>query len=189
MAKEGEFPEVVAEARPKYGTTELLVVPNATFSSQTSTALGANTLYYFPLEVRTPITITQFTIEVTAVKTGMAVRVGIYRADKDWQPTSLVSDAGTISVGSQVVATLSGLSISLQEGRYLIAFHSESNPTLRDIKGGSPNLGPTLGSSAMPWSFSVSKTYAALADPGTVWDTVNSSSSGQHYLVFLGITP
>ncbi len=189
MTREGEFPEVVAEARPKYGTTELLTIPNVFFANVTTALMVTNALYYFPFTIRTPVTITAMTIEVTTARTGKAVRLGIYRADKDWQPTSLVKDAGTLSVGSIAVVPLTGLSISLQEGRYLIALHSEANPVLRAGRGAVPFFLAALGANTFNSIQSVSKTYAVLADPGTPWDTVEAYASGFYYPVFLTLTP
>jgi hypothetical protein len=79
--------------------------------------------------------------------------------------------------------------VTLQEGRYLIAATLEEAATLRQIGGATPftGLNSALSATMMPYEFKVSKAYAALADPGTAWDTVSVSPVGFRYWVFLSV--
>ena len=189
MVREGEVPSAVNEGRPYYGTTALLVIPNSQATTQSTFAPSSNTLYYEPMILRNPVTITAVTIEVTVAKTGKDVRVGIYEADKNWQPGKLISDIGALSVNDVAVVSINSLSIKLKEGRYLIALHSQDNPTLRAIRCGMAFSPSTLGASAVLTNLYVAKTYAVLADPGTAWTNISAGTLPFYHTVFLSITP
>ena len=179
-----------AEARPKAAATELLIVPNVGFIAQGSSALTATRLYYMSFVVRTSITVTQMTIEVTAASgAGTGVMVGIYKADTDWQPTTLELDGGELLTDAIAVVSVTGLSTVLQPGNYLIAMHAESNPTLRYARGAAPFINPVVSATILPSFLYVAKAYAALSNPGTAWDTPTYATTPLQYYVFLGITP
>lgn len=180
---------VPVEARPKTGATALLTIPNICFISTSTVALVAGRLYYMPFMVRTPITVIGMTIEVTAASgAGTGVDVGIYRADTDWQPTSLVSDVGELLTDAIAVVSSGVLNIALVEGNYLIAMAAESTPTLRTVSGGVPFANPVLSVNLLVGGLAVAKLYGALADPGTLWDNPLYGNLFRYY-VFLGVTP
>ena len=130
-------------------------------------------------------------LEVTTAGVASSVaRLGIYNADADWQPTTLVVDAGTVAVDSTGVKTIT-LSpvVTLAPGKYLLALLSNGAPTLRGAFVYSNYVGysSTLGGSAMTISLSVSQAYGALPDPGTDWTDTVATANPFRYFVFVRV--
>lgn len=170
----------IAEGRAKVGATPSLSVPGIDMIGVgTGTALTVNQVRYFPTVVVTAITLDQLVVEVaTAGAAGKLVRLGIYNADSDWQPTSLVLDAGTVAVDSTGVKTIS-ISQVLAPGRYLLALNSDGTPTLRLIRGGTRSIGinPILGTSPFRNTFSASQTFGTLPSTGTAVTAYTTSTN------------
>lgn len=176
--------EEIPEGRGKYNTTQLLSIPglSAPVSGATLT-LTADRIYYYPIRVRTPITIDQITIEVTgAAGAGEKARGAIYEADVDWQPDARSVATAEIAIDANAVIDTAITETTLQEGRYLLAITCEGNITLRCEQYG-PAWGmyiPTLGGSPSIAETYVAAAYAVLPDPGTAWDTVATQSYFKH---------
>lgn len=141
--------------------------------------MTADVIYYQPMVVRTPITIDGIVIEVTtAASAGKLGRLGLFKADTDWQPTDLVKDAGTVAIDANAVKTASFTAIELQEGRYLLAFNCNESVVLRGLRAffeGRPVI-TTIGANPYVYSMSVAVTFAAFGATGTDWDTVSSGA-------------
>lgn len=187
---DAHHPEEIPEGRGYYNTTTLLSLPGAIALTWSAKAYAKNNVYYFPIHVRTPITIDQVTFEVTvAGGAGKKARIAIYAADTNWQPGAQSVASAELAIDAVAVVNGALTDTELREGRYLIALTLEDNTTLRGIWYGGQMLGwsPTLGADADPQRIYVSKTYAALADPGTAWDTIGTSATGLIYPVFLQV--
>lgn len=181
-------PLPIPQGRLKISGTTHYSIPGVEASSAGTFAISANTIRYAPIYVTTPITIDQMAIEVT---TGGAAsttaRLGIYNADLDWQPTSLVVDAGTVAVDSTGVK-IASVNVTLPPGRYLLALNSDGAPTLRRVLGGAMFLGyaNTLGASPFIVIPNTTQTYGVLPNPGTAISNISSGSSAStHHYIFL----
>lgn len=175
--------------RGKWNTTRALSIPGTTVYNIGDLSPAENYIYYFPIKVDTPITIDQLVIEIiTEAEEGSKARLGIYKADIDWQPTSLVVDAGEVAIDAIAVVAAT-VNVTLQEGRYLLAYTSNKEPTLRTVWAAPTLIGfsPTLGEDTMVSFITVSQGYAALADPGIAWDTIEASADGVAYWVFVRV--
>lgn len=180
----------VARGRPKYGATELIMQLSGDPYSMSTISLALNVVHYFPMIVHTPITIDSFFVEITiAGGAGTKGRFGIYKADTDWQPTDLVVASAEFAVDGVAVVETALASTVLQEGRYLKAITMNATATFTCSRGTSKLLGAisTLGANAPVLGINVAKAYAALADPGTAWDTVVNTALGFHDAVWIGI--
>lgn len=113
------------------GADEWSLPPGCLATSTASTvALSAGTIWEFPFAPRSPITLTAIAVRCSTLAASSLVRVGICAADDDWQPSSLL-DERTFDTTSTGVKSVTGLSISLPAGRYLILQRSEGgNPTM-----------------------------------------------------------
>lgn len=177
-----------ASGRAKGGGVTFPSIPGVSHVTATTFARAANIVYYEPFYVEDPCVIDELWTEITAGgSAGTTARLGIYNADEDWQPTSLlVGPATTVPVDSTGVKKLTGLGQAVPAGRYLGAFTSDGAPTTRVMRGsirGAP-LGSALGSNLAVRFMQKAKAYAALADPGTAWDAVNATSASQEWGVF-----
>lgn len=156
-----------------------LSIPGVTIVSATTQTFGANLDQFYPWYVPTDITIDQMVIEVTASGAGTA-RLGIYNADVNWQPTSLVLDAGTVSVASTGVKTIS-VSQALPAGRYLAVSNTNVAHTLRAYRGGCNYLGiaPAMGASPFFTQLyhNAGRSYAAFPSTGDSIDGVTTGST------------
>lgn len=171
--QEGLIPKI-AEGRPKSATETALKVPGMAFAGVVSAALALDRVHYNPIKVETPITINQVTIEVTtAAAAGKKCLVGIYKADKNWQPTSLVVASAAIAIDSVAVVNTAITATVLAPGRYLIAITLQATATFRQMRYSTLPFGcnPSFGGTPVLKTLYVGKTYAALANPGTAWDT------------------
>lgn len=186
--------EEVPRGRARHGGNNWLVHPGIMPISQAVYAPAANQIFYMPIIVHTPITIDAVVIEVTiAGAGGTRGRVAIYNADVNWQPTTLVVATAQIPVDGVAVVTTAIAATVLQEGRYLIAYTSDINATLRLVRGSTDCWGvnPVLGVNLWTSLAYVAAAYAALPDPGTVWDTTSlATTPGPYRWVFLNaVTP
>lgn len=180
---------VVPRGRPKTsGTTESFGLPNKGFFSQSTTALAANTDRYFPLYVTTPIVFTSINFEVTTTPaTNSNVEIGIYNADLNQQPVGgPIYDSGNISVanGFTGIKTVSGTSISLQPGTYLIAINCSVAMTLRELNSPSSFINSSLGTNALGRGFTIARAYAAFPNPGSLWTATDVNNSGEVNYIF-----
>jgi hypothetical protein len=178
----------IAEGRPKAGAVISYTLPGVETFAATTLAVSANVIRYFPILVVTPITLDQLAVEVTAAGAGSTTaRLGIFNADADWQPGTLVVDGGTVATDSTGVKTAT-INTTLQPGRYLLALNSDGGATLRGRHGGTRYAGfPAAIGAAFMATMTKSLAYAAFGSPGTAWDT-QLTSSGFIYIVFCRVS-
>lgn len=184
-------PPVVVEGRAKNADATIYYsIPGNQAATVATSAITANVVRYAPFLVKTPITLDQLSIEVTAAgAASTTARLGIYNADTDWQPTSLVVDAGTVAVDSTGVKTAS-ISQSLSPGRYLLAFNSDGAPTVRIVRGGAHLLGydPALNTTPFVTNIRVTQAYAVFPSPGTAWTTITAGATPNITSIFVRIS-
>jgi len=94
--------------------------------SQTSNgSLALNSLRYMPVYFDRASTVTELGIYIPTGVGSSTVRLGLY-ADNDGQPTgSPLVDAGTIDSSTTGYKSITGLSVSVNPGRYWIAAVSQ----------------------------------------------------------------
>jgi hypothetical protein len=158
----------IAEGRANDGTSRLSM-PGADGTSGSTITVLANTIYYTPWYVVTDITIDQIVIGVsTAGVASTNARLGIYNADTSWQPTTLVLDAGVVSVASTGAKAIS-ISQVLPAGRYQACLVSDGAPVLRGALRGSRFYGyaTSIGTSASIFTATLQAAlaYGALPTP------------------------
>ncbi len=172
------YPAAIPLGRPKTGSTFGLIVPGVESTGINTSVLTANQVRYEPFFTPTRITIDQLVAEVTnpgAANT--TFRLGIYNADTDWQPTTLVVDAGTQAADSNAVRTITlGTPQVLAAGRYLFAINTDGTPTMRSLRGGSMLSGYAAAYGASPFvvSMTITQTYAVYPNPGLAWTALNA---------------
>lgn len=174
---------LVPEGRAKAGATTHLWLPDFIVASVGTLALTANRMQYEPVIVRTPVTLDRLTVEVTSLVAATNIQLGIYNADTDWQPTSLVIDGGNVSSAATGVLSVT-INLTLQPGRYLNALISNGAPTVRMLRGGITPIDAALGSSPAIKQFRVASTYGALASTGVAWDTTTNGTTPFEHLLF-----
>ncbi len=135
-------------------------------------------LEYWPFFLRETTELDQLTCEISSAGTGGTLgRMGIYHADFDWQPTSLIVDSGTFAVDTTGFKSVA-ITETLPPGRYLFSWNSDGAPTTRIIRT------PFLGLFEADWGSNqvavlrVTVTFAAFTDPGTAWTGHGSLGSG-----------
>lgn len=182
---------LAAQGRPKVGGGNgFWTVPGVSFVSVSTYTANANLIKYFPFYCLTDITIDRLACEVTsAAAAGNTLRIAIYNADADYQPTSLVVDSGTLATDSTGVkeATVSN---TLTAGRYLLAVNASVTATLRAYRGASPFAGllPALGTNPFLRSFFVSSAYGAFPSTGVAWTGVSETSTTPlDYIAFMRV--
>jgi hypothetical protein len=143
-----------------------------------------------PCIVEKKIVVTDAVAYIQSAATASATnRLAIYKADSSWQPTDLVSDLGTIAVDSTGKKTITGLSVTLEAGNYLLRVHSDASatqPTYTCMRGGFLGLGFTNFVAQNVYAFYRNPvTYAAAENPGTVWNVTASTTGGFAYFFAL----
>jgi hypothetical protein len=97
-------------------------------------ALTADRLYKVPFHVSKALTITKAALRVTTSVASTNVRIGIRNMNQSTgEPTTLVSDIGSVSSASAGRKTFTGLSIALQPGWYYMEMVSDGAPSVRSI--------------------------------------------------------
>lgn len=157
-------------------------IPSTMFTGQATTALTINETRYIPFFNRYPITLTAHQFEVSTGPAGAAnVRIGVYAADTDMQPTGApLYDSGSIAVanGFTGAKTSGAISVPLQTGAYLVAVNCDVAMTLRGVNSPTPTVKDALGTSALAQRFTVAQSYGAFPTPGTAWTTASASTGG-----------
>lgn len=97
---------------------------SVTTTGQTATA---NRLVLTPVFLDRAVTVTALGCQTVTVTTGGNVRLGIYSADADGLPSSLVLDAGTVAFSANSTSySITGLSQSIGPGVYWLGFCMQS---------------------------------------------------------------
>ena len=159
-------------------------IPNGQMASQTTFSASANTVYYAPFEVTAPITVDAMAYSIGVAQTagGGNVRMGIYAADSNLQPTGApLFDSGDAPFTTSTTGAVLKQSTpaTLQPGVYLTAFNTSAAITqVRAPVGGIATLNTTLGASMFSHTLSVAQTQGAFPSPGTAWTARGTSGTG-----------
>lgn len=173
----------IPEGRLVAGGTTYYSIPGVDITTVATLALVANTVRYEPFLVVTPITLDQLACEVTSSGAGgTTCRMGIYNADSNWQPTTLVLDAGTVTADSNAIKAIS-VNQTLTPGRYLFAINSDGAPTMRTLVGGSRFLGYQLGANAILNRLTVAQAYGVFPGTGTAIAAPGAGTSAIPHIV------
>jgi len=127
----------VPAGRAKIGSGGLIQygVPGTAFTAASTALLVINTDRYTPINVPYQVTLTELHFEVTAAPASNAnVAIGVYLADSELQPlTRLYNVEVAVASGFTGVKDVTGLSIALPPGNYLIAKNCDVAMTLRSF--------------------------------------------------------
>ena len=137
-------------------------------TATTTLAIAANILYAMPFFVPTTTTYTAISIEVTTLKAGASIQLGIYR-DSGGAPGALVLDAGNVSAAATGLKTIV-IAQTLAPGWYWTVALASDTPTVRATNTANclRMLGGTTGldtTNHVGWS--VAQAYGALPNPFT----------------------
>jgi hypothetical protein len=131
------------------GNRYTLGVPNIQFGSVATQSMSGNQTHYMPFEVSAPISVDLFAVEATTAP-GVAgtLRVGVFAADSNLQPTGTCVAQGAIPYTTATgVYTKQILPVILPAGMYLMAFNSTSSVTWRRFNGGITPIPLAIGAS------------------------------------------
>jgi len=182
-----------AEGRPSAVAVTSYVIPGVELVSVGTTGVVSDRVYYEPFYVVTTITLNLIGVEaVVAGSTFALTRLGIYNADRDWQPTTLVVDAGQVSCNTLGVKTLA-INVTLPPGRYLFARNSQDTSPLcqfRMIRGGSryTQLISTMGVAPLIVELYMGQLFGPFPSPGTPWQSVSLANAPFGHVVFCGVS-
>lgn len=164
--------------------TGMVGMPGAVFTYLGDIPTYAGYTFYYPFEVRDPITVTGVYAETTVAGTsGSRARTAIISADQSWQPGSLVKDFGEMATDAVAVSSVTGQSVPLGAGRYLLGQRMLSVaalPTMRYFAYGIPALPfipTTLGGTPFAEYFYVIESYAAFPASPTAWNGYNTTAA------------
>jgi hypothetical protein len=156
-------------------------LPGGTVLTAVPIATPANFTCAVPFVVVEPITVSKANWEVTtAGSAGTMMRVAIARADESLQPTELVWASAEVAVDALGAASVSGLTVSLDPGRYLLLWRVANIVSFRQISWASPGISgvvPALGATPFARHLTVGEAYGAFAADPTNWATISTSSS------------
>lgn len=176
---------------PMLSTASLFVgVPGVVMSSRNTASVAQNRTVYMPFVVSQAITVTGFFVEVTTLASGV-LNWAIYECDAAATPGALVhGDTSNIDTSTIGVKSVTGLSVSLAPGTYLLAVNpSASGLVVRYAAGldvGSTKVQATFGANTFCYILFKSETISgSWGSTGTAWDTTSGSSSPFQYLGFL----
>lgn len=174
--------------------TQYLVLPGCFITSFTTLTPTANEDWYTPIYVQTPIVVDQLVCAVTTLDAGDNVRLGLYRADTDWQPVGPpLADSGDISTATTGLKTYTPTTpVYLARGRYLTVINQSGIADFQGMVAGAPGtaaIEPTaMNQNSIRWR--VGRAHAAFPTPGTAWTTVTSASNNPiHLIAFRVLTP
>jgi hypothetical protein len=144
-----------------------------------------------PIEVKDPnLTITDACIYVTTAQASKVARCGLYGCDIDGQPTTLISDFGSLSLASTGLKTYSaGLSVTPGKGHFLLAFYSDgSTAQTRTWYHPAPTVDPTvttLNYVSRYYASNATDYTAGLPSAGVAYDadSWNATGSASHVLL------
>lgn len=185
-----ERDEAVAMGSPKQGSTTYYSVPGAAGLGVGTSSPGSGADAYSPMFVTSPIVVDQLACEVTTSAAGN-IRMGIYRADKAWQPIGPpLTDSGDISTGTTGVKTFTpGTPLYLQRGRWLQVVNCSASPTLRILTGGFEGwIATTIGTNAGLGTFYATRAHAAFPTPGAAWTATDGVPTDGRWWFWLRVS-
>lgn len=112
--------------------------------------------------------------------------IGLYEADRFWQPGDLVAEFGTVSLASGGLKAITGLTQAVTAGRYLTAIHAFATTGQVYFYFAQPITGMVISSSGAPegasaftrTSHSISN-FPATGDPWTMSNAWGPEKEGQ----------
>lgn len=180
------------EGRAALSGTGQLMMPGIEGSSLVTNTLASNVVLYSPWYLAAPLVIDQLVIEVTtAGAAGKLLRVGLYNAGLDWQPTTRLADTGNIAADGALGLRSTSVSLTLPAGRYLTAVNTDGTPAIRGVRGGAQRymgFNTALGSSGFIAVWSGAQTFGAMPDPGTAATTNTAASTAFTSYVWCRVT-
>jgi hypothetical protein len=109
---------------------------------QNSTSVTNNTAYYAPIYVKGTATFDRIAINTGGTLTGSgSVRLGIYNNGTDGRPSTVVLDAGTVTVNATFTIYQITINQTLSEGIYWIVFAQQTAPTTATYVGATASTG------------------------------------------------
>jgi hypothetical protein len=163
-------------------------IPAADFNNVSTAVLTINEVRYILFKVKYPVTLIAQQFEVTSAPASDAkLRVGIYLADTDLQPTGApVYDLEVaVASGFTGLKTTSSISVPLAVGNYLSAINCNVAMTLRSLFSPTPIILAGMGSSPFAERFSVAQTYpGSFPNPGTKWTALTVGTGLQHLVCY-----
>lgn len=127
-------PKAIAGDGAVFGT-----IPGAVIGGTVSLmALSSGLVRYEPWVVDYECVLDELYTEITtAAAAGKLIRLGVYRANSNWQPTgAAVATTGNLAADPGVVPAIvsaTGLGVTLSRGLYVAALSSDGAPTLRTV--------------------------------------------------------
>lgn len=168
-------------------------LPSQTLTGTGTASTNTNRTWYFPFSIRKPITLKHFAFEsTTAPASNTTVRVGLYNADAQLQPTgSKIIDSGAITVvtGAAAIYRTRLTPTTLNPGNYVVAFNIGATAfTARVFRGGSSNFSSSTMGANLVDILAVSETLSggALPTTGTKWNLRGAANAAFGNLVVLG---
>ena len=167
-------------------------VPGVAIISTATASIGAiNHDFYEPWYTSTTIVIDQLAIEATSALAATNVRIGFYRADRDWQPVGApLADSGNLSTATTGVKTYTpGTPLVVRPGRYLSVRNYDSlSVDFRALKGVRPSaaIDSGISSTAIVRCMRVSRSFGAFPTPGTAWtiDDITATAPFDYCVVY-----
>ena len=152
-------------------------IPGNIPTAASTKSLTANYLWFYPWIPSNPYTINELGIEVTTLVAGGSIRAGLYNADTNWMPTTLVRDFGVFSSASIGVKTLSTAALTIAPGRYMACLVASATAVIRVAKTlivpQGMGLGTALGANLLTFEFFAPFTYAVLPGSGPAWASIS----------------
>lgn len=160
--------------RNSTASTVYYCIPGVFLTSQTTITVTAGRDNMFPFQVVATITVDQIAMSFGVASTlGGLIRMGLYKADTDWQPAALVTDSGDLSASSAGLHTFTPTTpLVLPPGRYLTVFNPNNSTMQLEAAIVSSPMQPisdALGTTIFISALQVVRAYAAFPDPGTKW--------------------
>lgn len=163
---------------------------NLAANSRSYVNVAANKIYYMPIKVDKPITISELALGVKTAVASAKIRVSIYNATTAFAPGTLVADVGELDCSTIGKKALTGLTQVLAAGLYLLRIHTNANCAgvalftanyTADFIGLTDFVAFVDIYSASGWSstadFNASLTYGAAETPGTAYTPVPTSTN------------
>ena len=171
----------VTTARYSFG------VPNAQWSTTGTQSFSPNQTHYMPFEVTAPSSVDMFAVEATTVGTAGDLRVGIFTAHGNLQPTGTVLAQGTIPYTTGAALYTKQITpVTLQPGVYLIAFNVTTTSTWRRLAGGISPIPQALGASTFSSRiFASSQTMTSDYTTGPAWNSKTDGTTPHLHATFL----
>jgi hypothetical protein len=180
-----EIIESRGRAKNDNGTLYLIPPPGTIIigNTDTTTAYGQNNDNLFPMYLENSIDLTSVKARLTvAGSAGSVIRLALYRADSDWQPTDLVQDFGTVAADSTGVKTWSVARV-IPPGRYMWVHNhnSTTNVTFTSIPCswiGGPMISTTIDTTNIYFRFmGATRTYGTFPSTGTPWTNTSATAT------------